>query len=93
MDRKAFRKGLICPRHSSEFVLSKHRIGQRIEIVWQHNIQTKMQSVAHDGPGSDLQKMFDMLEAIPDVNARFVSNENGEFVGKFVEQKCLPLAI
>ncbi len=69
------------------------KTGRPIMMKQLHNIQTKMQSVAHDGPGSDLQKLFDMLEAIPDVNARFVSNENGEFVGITTAQRHQALEV
>lgn len=40
-----------------------------------------MQRNAHNGPGTDLQKLYDVLVAIPGVKVRFSSNENGELIG------------
>lgn len=61
--------------------------GKPVMMKQLHNLQTKLQKAAHNGPGSDLQKLFDVLVTIPGAKVRFISNDDGEFVGNFVKQK------
>lgn len=61
--------------------------GKPIMMKQIHNLQTKMQNETARGTGNELQKLYDILVAIPGATVRFVTNDNGDFVGNFSTEK------
>lgn len=65
--------------------LMKKRDGKTVSMQTLHNVQTKMRTNKVGGAGSELEKLHNILIAIPGAKVRFITNEKDEILGKCVD--------
>lgn len=61
--------------------------GKPVLMKTLHNLQTKEQNQKHVGTDDQLRNLYDILSAIPNINACFITDDQNELVGNLKDHR------